>query len=422
MRNIDGYDVVVSGGGPGGFAAAVASGRSGAKTLLLEREGCLGGGMTTMLVHPFMPHRTGGKVINAGIFKEVVERAAEKIGDQSNPNPFERNAIFDDEAMKVVLDELATEAGVDVIFHATVTGAEVEGDRITAALFAHNGGPLRVTGNVFIDGTGDAVLADLAGCQCEFGNDAGEVMPMTLNFLVGGIDLDTMHKYDVVEMIRNGDNDTPKLINTHFSCSSEPRPDFMQFNMVRLPGNTLDPVDLSKAEMEGRRRVENFMAWAKANVPGFENAYLAKTASHMGIRESRRVVGDYVLSEDDFTGRARFDDAVCCCSYDIDIHGSKPNEVRIESLKPGEYYQIPYRCLTPLGKSNMLMAARSISPHVVAHSSMRIMPVVMTIGQAAGIAAAMAVTSGDTRAIDTRSIDITELQKRITTAGGILEP
>ena len=418
MRNIDGYDVVVSGGGPGGFAAAVAAGRSGAKTLLLEREGCLGGGMTTMLVNPFMSHQSGGKIISGGIFMEVAKR----VWARDTEKPEGKCIVFDDEVMKVILDEMAGEAGVDVIFHATVTGAEVEGDRIIAAVFAHNGGPLRVTGKVFIDGTGDAVLAELAGCECKFGNDAGQVMPMTLNFVVGGLDVDKLDCDNLTERIRNGDADTPKLINTNISYASTPRPGLIHFNMIRLPGNTLDPIDLSKAETEGRHRAENFVAWSRANLPGFENAYVAKTASHMGIRESRRVMGDHVLSEDDFRNRARFDDAVACCAYDIDIHGTRPNEVRIESLKPGEYYQIPYRCLTPLGKSNFLIAARSISADVAGHSSLRIMPVVMTIGQAAGIAAAMAATSDDTRAIDTRSIDVAELQKRITTAGGVLEP
>ncbi len=413
MRNLDGYDVVVAGGGPGGFAAAVAAGRTGAKTVLLERQGCLGGGMTTMLVNPFMSHRSGGKIVNAGIFTEIVERLrARGVG-----KPDDRVIVIDDEIMKVILDEMATEAGVDVIFHATLYDVETDGDKVAAATFAHNGGPIRVTGKIFIDATGDAVLAELAGCQCEFGNDAGEVMPVTLNFVVGGLDVDKLDLDNLDNKIRNGGGDTPKLINTNISYACTPRPGLIHFNMIRLTGNTLDPFDLSANEMEGRRRAENFIAWAHANLPGFENAYVEKTASHIGIRESRRVMGDYVLSAEDFRSRARFDDAVACCAYNIDIHGTRPNEVRIESLGPGEYYQIPYRCLTPTGKSNFLMASRSISADVTAHSSLRIMPVVMTIGQAAGTAAAMAAATGDTRSIDTA-----DLQKRITTAGGVLEP
>ncbi len=421
MKQIEGYDVVVVGGGPGGVGAAVTAGRSGAKTLLIEREGCLGGGMTTMYVHPFMSHFSRGdettprRVVNAGLFSELQDRMVARDAIELREGGGPR---FDDEPMKLVLDDLVTEAGVDVIFHAALFDVEVDGPHVTGCYFAHNGGPIHVTGKYFIDGTGDCLLADRAGCEILVGDEAGHVMPMTMNFAVAGEDLSRPLNGQVLrEMIPKGDKDEPALINTHFSTAHRTPSGLTHFNAIRIPGDTLDVFDVSRAEIEGRRRVENFVAWLKANVPGFENCYLMKTGAHVGIRESRRVVGDYMLTENDWHRCARFDDAVACCSYGIDIHGQKPGQTRLEKMPPGEYFQIPYRSLTPKHKQNLLVASRGISADIGAHSSLRIMPVVMNIGEAAGYAAALAREAGDTR-----SIDIDTLQRKIRDAGGSLEP
>jgi len=420
MKRIDGFDVVVIGGGPGGFAAAVAAGRAGAKVLLLEREGCLGGGATTMLVHPFMSHLARPtddgerKVVNAGIFAEVVERLAGRdAADTSSPC-----IRFDDETMKLVLDEMATEAGVEVIFHAALYDADVADERVLSARLAHNGGPISASGKVFIDGTGDSVLAYACRCRCEFGDESGNVMPMTLNFMVGGVEVEKLPSaQELRKLAAAGPDDDPPLINTNVSCISSPREGYVHFNVIRTPGNTLDPADLSRCEMEGRRRVANFVAWLKAKVPGCENCHLVKTGAHVGIRESRRVMGDYVLSYDDFRNARKFADGIACCSYDVDIHTAQQGKTRIERMGPGEYYQIPYRCLTPKGVENLLIAGRGVSADVEAHSSLRVMPPVMCIGQAAGTAAAMSLPDGNVR-----NIDVGQLRQRIRDAGGVLEP
>jgi hypothetical protein len=422
MRTIDGYDVVVAGGGPGGFAAAVAAARGGAKTILLEREGCLGGGMTTMMVCPFMPHTTsegpggeGRKVVNAGVFWELCDRLLARGAAEDGVA-----VSFDDEAAKGVLDELTRGAGVEVIFHAALYDAETADGRVQAATFAHNGGPVRVPGKVFVDGTGDAVLAARAGAEVRFGTDSGRVMPMTTKFVVGGVDLARAPDRNTLrERCKRGAEDDPPLVNLNLSTfRAKADKGWAHFNAIRVSGlSTIDPFDLSAAEAEGRKRVENFVAWLRANVPGYEKAYLVKTGSHIGIRESRRVMGDYVLSYDDWKSCRRFDDAVACCSYGIDIHGDKQNETNLQSLPPGGYYQIPYRCLTPVGLENLLVAGRSISADVEAHSSLRIMPTVMCIGQAAGAAAAMALPAGDVR-----GVDVAALQQAIRQAGGVLEP
>jgi hypothetical protein len=241
---------------------------------------------------------------------------------------------------------------------------------------------------------------------------------MTLNFAVAGEDLShPLNGKLLREKVAQGDKDDPPLINTHISTAHRTPSGLTHFNAIRMPGNTLDPFEISRAEIEGRRRVENFVAWLKANVPGFENCYLMKTGAHVGIRESRRVVGDYMLTEDDWKNCARFNDGIACCSYSIDVHGQKPGETRLERMPMGEYFQIPYRCLTPKHKKNLLIGSRGISADIAAHSSLRIMPVVMNIGEAAGYAAALAREAGETRAID-----VQKLRQMIRDGGGSLEP
>jgi hypothetical protein len=419
MTTIDKYDVIVAGGGPGGVGAAVAAARGGARTLLVEREGCLGGGGTTMLVNPFMPYTTDcwrekgdEKIVNAGIFMEALKALKARGG--TSPSDERR---FDDEVYKAVLDELAASAGVTVLFHAALFDAQAEAGRVKSIRLAHNNGPITVTGKVFIDATGDALLSAMAGCQVMFGDEDGNVMPMTMNFIVGGVDNSRAPSgLEMRVLAAKGDKDTPALINTNVSCISFCRPGTMHYNAIRIPGNTLDPSDLSRAETEGRRRVHNFVAWLKANVPGYEKCYLVKTGQHIGIRESRRVVGDYVLSGEDFSRCAKFDDGIACSAYPVDIHGQKQGQTRIEHLPPGEYYQIPYRCLTPKGMTNLLVASRSVSADVVAHSSLRTMPIVMNIGEAAGHAAAMSLPAGDVR-----KIDVQKLRQKIRDNGGVLE-
>ncbi len=414
MNEIDTYDVIVVGGGPGGVSAAVAAGRSGARTLLIEREGCLGGGATTMMVHPFMSNRTPGRpgsVVNAGLFAEINRRLEDRSAGRNSHS-------FDDEAMKVVLDELVAESGADVLFHAALYDAEADDGRVKAVLLAHNAGPIRVSGKVFIDSTGDALLAERTGCEIEVGDEEGYVMPMTLYFAVAGADPERApSRGEMRKLCPAGAAADPPLINTHFSTYSWTPGGLCLINAIRIPGDTLDPMSVSRAESEGRRLVENFVAWLRARVPGFENARLVKTGSHIGIRESRRVMGDHLLTLDEFKAAAKFDDAIACCGYPVDKHNQAAGDTFFVHLQPGEYYQVPYRCLTPKGLTNLLIAARSISTDVYVHASVRIMPPVMNIGQAAGYAAAMSLHAGDVR-----DIDVQALQQKIRDAGGVLEP
>lgn len=420
MQQMEGYDVVVVGGGPGGVGAAVSAARAGAKTLLVEREGFLGGGATVMMVNPFMPCLTSENaekkrfVVNAGIFAEILQRLQKRKAGELRKGG---SANFDDEALKLILDEMAAEAGVTVLFHTALYDVRTEHGRIASVYLAHNSEPIATSGKVFVDSTGDALLSARAGAQFQFGDEQGKVMPMTLFFVIGGADPSMIPWPDLRKLCAEGGKDNPPLINTNLSCTSVGPSGMIYVNAIRIPGNTLDPLDLSRAEAEGRRRVENYVAWLKARVAGFENCFLAKTACHIGIRESRRVVGDYTLTGEDFDKCSKFDDGIACCSYPVDIHQQEQGKVIITHLPPGEYYQIPYRCLTPRGLTNLLVASRSISCDVKMHSSLRVMPPVMNFGEAAGLAAAMSLPAGDVRAIN-----VQELRNRLRRNGAAIEP
>jgi hypothetical protein len=315
----------------------------------------------------------------------------------------------------MVLDEIVSEAGVCVLYHAALYDVVTRAGRVQAVKLAHNRGPLTVRGRVFVDATGDGLLAARAGAQIEIGDEAGTVMPMTLFFAVS--DVDTAQIPDMKKLCAAGDKDTPALINTNFSCLSVAPNGMVYFNAIRVGGDTLDPCALSAAEMEGRRRIENFVAWLRARVPGFATCRLVKTAAHVGVRESRRVIGDYVLSAADFDGAATFPDAIACGAYPVDIHHAAQGQTTMRHLPAGAYYHIPYRCLTPRGLVNVLMAARSISCDRVMHSSLRVMATVMNIGEAAGLAAALSLPKGVVR-----TVCINALQERIVAHGGLLAP
>ncbi len=408
-------DVLVAGGGPGGFAAAIAAARNGADTLLIERYGFLGGMATMGLVNPFMTFWAGQDQIVEGILQELVDRLT-ALGAYGKGS----RTAFDPEAYKHVCDLMAVESGVRLLFHTTLTDASAEGQSIASVEIANKSGKSLVEAKVYIDGTGDADLAYLAGAQCEKGRDEdGLTQPVTLNFRVCNVDPDRIPSrdernrlYDVAKADGRLDCPRENILMFYTTRTGE-----MHFNQTRVTGiDGTSAEDLTRAELEARRQMWQFLEFLRRDMAGFENAEISQSGPQIGIRESRRVIGDHVLTEDEVLEARKFEDGVARGSYDVDIHNPTGAGTVIKRLNPGESYDIPYRCLTPLGLDNLLIAGRPISATHEAHSSLRIMPICMAIGQAAGTAAALSARDG----VAPRRLDVSLLRSTLRSQGANL--
>ncbi len=419
-------DIVISGGGPAGVAAALAAARRGYRVLLLEQTGTLGGLATSGLVPTFAPSTDGERFLYGGIYEEIDRELCRRMGVECKPASWQ---AIDAEIMKRLLDDLVEAAGVRVLFGVKVCEAEVDDGRIRALWAATAQGIRRITGKQFIDATGDGMLAMLAGAEFEYGDKAGNTMSPTLCAQFANIDY---RKYE--EAYRNGNSDraiwhrmlqagTAPLIEHHFVCMTRMSPATATSNLGHIYGcNVFDPDDLTRGYREGRRVVRTFETFYREHVPGFENAVLVSTASLLGVRETRRIRGEYRMTFDDYRNRADFTDEIGRCCYPVDIHSSSldsEEQKRVEQVlaatrfKHGESYGIPYRAMIPVGLRNLLVPGRALSSDREIQSSIRVMPPCFVTGQAAGIAAGM-VQDGDVR-----SVDIAALQAALREIGGI---
>lgn len=417
---MNGYvcEVLVCGGGPGGICAAVSAARNGADTMLVERYGFLGGMATAGLVFPFMTRFAGGERIIDGVFQELIERLDAKGGYGGPDRPY----MFDLEAMKIVADEICIESGVRLLLHTSVCGAEVAGERISRVLIHNKSGEQAVKASVFVDATGDADVAYLAGVPCEKGRASdGLTQPMTLNFRMAGVErsiMPTQADFNKLYLAARSEGriDCPRNDVLHFATM---RPDEVHFNTTRIiRADATSAEDLTRAEIDSRRQVMQFVAWLTSDVPGFASAYLQMTGAQIGIRESRRIVGEYVLTADDLLSARKFEDCIARGSYPVDIHDPDGGGTVIKRLAEGESYDIPYRSLVPKGIDNLLVAGRPISATHEAHSAVRVMPIAAAIGEAAGAAAALCVRHDTTP----RELDVTKLRQVLVAQGANLGP
>lgn len=399
IQVIKNVDVVVAGGGPAGVAAAIASAREGANTILIEKNGYLGGMGTAALVNPFMEFYSGKIQLVKGIFQEVLDRLRKTGGLGGVGHKWS----FDPEEYKLVLNEMVLESGVKVLFHTLVTDAIVENNLIKGVIIESKSGRQMIAANMFIDCTGDGDLAAYAGAEYKIGrDDDGKCQPATLMFKMGGVKTDK----PVCEYTVNDE----RLPQGRVLFFKMPREGEVIVNMTRIVDiNALDVEDLTRAEIEGRIQVKYIVDYLKNNVEGFENSYLIMTGAEIGIRESRRIIGEYVLTAEDVINCNKFEDAIAHCSYMIDIHNPLGIGTQKVILQEGEWYDIPYRCLLPKRLMNLLVAGRCISSTHEAHSSLRIQPTCYALGQAAGTAAALATKES----ILPKQLDVKLLQENL---------
>jgi len=414
MRIAHQHDVIVIGGGTAGLAAAVAAGRNGVGTLLIERYGFLGGSMTAGLVNPFMEFHAGGEQIVCGIFQEMIDRLKDLHGYD------ERTQAFDVEAMKLVADRMVKESGVKLLLHTCIIDALVEGNAIRGVEVHNNSGRQVVLGKVIVDATGDGDVAAMAGAPYEKGRkEDGLTQPMTLVFRMGGVDVDRMPSNEEInrryrEAKARGDVTIPREDVLWFPTTRRGEIHFNTTRVVRADGTNAE--DLTGAEVEGRRQMAELAKFLKAEVPGFEEAYLSSSAAEIGIRESRRIMGEYAITGEDITEARKFKDVIARGSYPIDIHSPTGEGTVNPPMAPGASYDIPYRSLVPKEIENLLVAGRCISSTHEGQSAIRVIPIVVAIGQAAGVAAALSARLN----VSPRRLDVSLLQRTLRSQGANL--
>ncbi len=443
-------DVIVIGGGMAGCAAALSAARCGRHTFLIERFAFFGGWATAALVNPFMTHcASDGKPLVGGLYDELRDRLRRADGLLDNS--------FDTEAMKFALQEMLVEAGVQLRFHTTFESARYLPNGSIIVSTRSKSGAEEFECDRLVDCSGDGDAACSLGANFEMGDANGLAQAATLMFDMGGVDVEAALLYvrnhpdqmrfpklqptaDPVELAKsvvsvagyynlieaaraNGDYSAPGDLIFYIS---RPRKGEVVFNTTHIgcvDGTNAD--DLTRAEIEGRRQMMSVAAFARKYVPGFENAYLLRSPDHVGVRETRRIIGDYVFSADDVINARKFDDAICRLAYPVDLHCGKgcgytkseeQGEFLSNNAPPGDWYEIPYRCLLPVGLENLLVAGRCVSSTQAGHGAIRIMPACFAMGQAAGTAAALSLDAG----VNVRDINISMLLNALRGQGALV--
>lgn len=446
------YDVAVFGGGPAGLSAAIACARRGHSVLLVEQNGYLGG--NAVLGLPFLGYLdTEGRRIVGGIAQEYIDRLQARGASLGHRVCPKHNSVtnFKPQAFKLLAAEMCREAGVELLLHAEAIGASVSDGALTEVCVAGRGAVRQIRAAQFIDCTGDGSVAALAGCGYDLGADGThEVQPPTVMFTLQNVDTDRVYDYieqhpeemtyaatidhrpgydaDYFRRSANhvfvglrttfakmrGEGDCPVERETLIYINSlNPREVFV--NSTRLIGtDTVDLPSLTRAELDGQRQAAELTEALRRNVPGFAECFLSEIQPTIGIRESRRIHGLATLrGEDALSGRIP-DDTVALAAYKIDIHSGKDRTTLFKTVpRP---FGIPYSILCSKDRTNLLMAGRCVSCDREALAAIRVMPQCMNMGEAAGIAAALAVETNKSPS----EIDVARLREALEQNGGIL--
>jgi glycine/D-amino acid oxidase-like deaminating enzyme len=420
------YDVLVVGAGSAGSSAAITAARQGAQTLLVDRLAFMGGTSTAVL-DTFYAFYTPGerpRRVVGGIGWEVVERltAAGVAFERPNTYGAGTGVTYDQETLKVTWEEMAADAGVDLLLHSWATGVAVETGRVGGVRLWNKGGERWVSAPVVIDASGDADIAALAGGGYDNAAHQGRVQSLSTLFKLANVDVEraaSVPKSELWERMREAASTGGyRLPRIEGSWHRTPFPGIVLVHMTRIPNvDATDPEQLTRAEVDGRRQVREYARFLRDRVPGFESSVVVATSPAIGVRESRRVHGDYALTRSDVLGGRRFDDEIALCGAPIEDHHAG-GDTEWQYVAEGGAYGIPYRCLLPAGLDGLLVAGRCFSSTHDAHASARSMATCMAMGQAAGTAAAMAVRDG----IPPRGVDVSALRALLSADGALLEP
>lgn len=422
LRVAESVDVLVLGAGPAGVSAAVCAAREGAKTMLVEQFGDVGGVATVGLMSHWTGETTGG------FYEEILARSAETGGAADTIQSREAQKIINPERLKTVLLEMLEEAGVILQLYTMACEAVVEEGAISGVLVQSKSGRELIRAKVVIDASGDGDIAASAGAPFFKGRETdGKMQPMTIMFKVAGVDTDRAvfpggfeHTIDIPkgEIQALGKANLPNPAG-HVLLYRTTLPGVVTCNMTNCIGvDGTDARDLTKATVVCRKQMERILPFLREFVPGFENCYLISSASFIGIRETRHFEGEACLTEDDIMSARVFDDwAVAQAHFNFDVHnmsGSGLDETGVQEKFPQRRgYTIPYGCFVPKQVDNLLLAGRNICGTHLAHSSYRVMPICANMGQSVGVAAAMCVRDN----IKPRKLPVASLQARLGELG-----
>jgi hypothetical protein len=443
-------DVLVVGGGPAGLGAALGAADAGCRVVLAERYSFFGGNATAALVMPLMsfhtqhppaemsttadtllpPDHGPGDPIIAGVVRQLLERLV-RAGGAIAPSLQTGYVVpFDPEIFKLVALQMLDEAGVEFLFHAFASGVIGE-NRVEGVVFETKSGPIAIRAKAVIDCTGDGDVAAAAGAPFEVGRaQDGLVQPMTLMFRMVEFQREAFAEYvrqhpdqwrgvhGLWDLIRRaqeaGELKLPREDMLFFATPHSREVSVNSTRVTRVLGT--DVWDLSYAEWQSRLQMQQIVTFLRRYVPGFERSYLAQSGVNIGVRETRRILGDYQLTSADVLAARKFDDVIARCSYPMDIHNPKGAGTVLQRLPPGEAYDVPLRCLLPRRLDGLLVAGRCISGTHEAHSSYRVMPVAMAMGQAAGVCGAIAAQ----RKLVPRAVPYRDVQLELTRQGANL--
>jgi hypothetical protein len=403
------YDVIVCGGGPAGIAAAISAGRNGARTLLIELSGCLGGIWTSGNLSIVLDG--GGK---EGLFRELLERLEQE--QAYLPTGYKSEFTYDSEAMKLLLEEMCTNAGVDIQLHTRVVEAVRLNRHIDAIVTEGHSGRRALRAKLYIDATGNGDLAAKADCTYETGHPAtGKTQPASMLAIISGVpknqeNTSVPEKHQEFRKFLRGAGIEPSYQSPCLFRLPHPDLSFMMMNHeYEVKCDSTE--DITKATLSGRKEIYNAVKLLR-KIPEWEEVRLVSTSSHLGIREGRRVLGRYKLSADDLQQGRKFEDGICLVRFQVDIHalqsedeiGYSDEEV---TSKP---YHIPYRSLVSIDVDNLGLAGRCVSGDFWAHASYRVTGNSVPMGEAIGFAAAKAAEQ-DCKLAEVNGIAVSEYMR-----------